>query len=148
MTTQYIDLNQRLSSHFTLAEFVRSGVAIRLRIANNPTPEVVNNLRLLCLNVLEPLRKRFGVIRITSGYRCELLNNAIGGKPNSQHLTGQAADIHIADREVAMKMYRFVTEETDFDQLLFEHRKSDGARWLHVSYNANANRKQALSLSV
>lgn len=102
MTTQHITLNQTLTPHFTLAEFVRSGVAIRHNIANTPTPNAINNLRLLCENVLEPLRRRFGVIRITSGYRCEELNNMVGGKPNSQHLLGQAADIHLSNKEVAM----------------------------------------------
>ena len=148
MTTQHITLNQTLTPHFTLAEFVRSGVAIRHNIANTPTPNAINNLRLLCENVLEPLRRRFGVIRITSGYRCEELNNMVGGKPNSQHLLGQAADIHLSNKEVAMKMFNFVAERLDYDQLLFEHRKSDGANWLHVSYNAAGNRKIKSELDV
>ena len=58
MTTQHITLNQTLTPHFTLAEFVRSGVAIRHNIANTPTPNAINNLRLLCENVLEPLRRQ------------------------------------------------------------------------------------------
>ena len=126
MTTQHFTLNQTLTPHFTLAEFVRSGVAIRHNIANTPTPNAINNLRLLCENVLEPLRRRFGVIRITSGYRCEELNNMVGG----------------------MKMFNFVAERLDYDQLLFEHRKSDGANWLHVSYNAAGNRKIKSELDV
>ena len=81
MNTQHINLNQALTPHFTLAEFVRSGVAIRHNMANSPTPEVINNLRLLCENVLEPLRRRFGVIRITSGYRCKQLNTLVGHTP-------------------------------------------------------------------
>ena len=129
MTTQHITLNQTLTPHFTLAEFVRSGVAIRHNIANTPT-------------------RRFGVIRITSGYRCEELNNMVGGKPNSQHLLGQAADIHLSNKEVAMKMFNFVAERLDYDQLLFEHRKSDGANWLHVSYNAAGNRKIKSEINV
>ena len=148
MTTQHFTLNQTLTPHFTLAEFVRSGVAIRHNIANTPTPNAINNLRLLCENVLEPLRRRFGVIRITSGYRCEELNNMVGGIPNSQHLLGQAADIHLSNKEVAMKMFNFVAERLDYDQLLFEHRKSDGANWLHVSYNAAGNRKIKSELDV
>lgn len=76
-----MNLNQALTPHFTLEEFVRSGVAIRHNIANTPSTHVVNNLRLLCEHVLEPLRHRFGVIRITSGYRCEELNNLVGANP-------------------------------------------------------------------
>ena len=62
-----IDLNQRLSNHFRLSEFVDSGTARRLNIDNTPEPVHVERLRQLCLHVLEPLRRRFGVIRITSG---------------------------------------------------------------------------------
>ena len=31
--------------------------------------------------------------RVTSGCRCEAHNRAVGGKPGSAHLTGEAADI-------------------------------------------------------
>ena len=148
MNTQHIDLNLQLTTHFALSEFIRSGVALRLRIANTPTPEVVNNLRLLCEHILEPLRRRFGVIRITSGYRCEQLNKAVCGKPNSQHRLGQAADIHLSNKEVAMKMFHFIAENLDYDQLIFERRAGDGARWLHVSYRAEGNRHMALKKQV
>ena len=130
MNTQHIDLNLQLTTHFALSEFIRSGVALRLRIANTPTPEVVNNLRLLCEHVLEQL------------------NNAVYGKPNSQHLLGQAADIHLSNKEVAMKMFHFVAENLDYDQLIFERRAGDGARWLHVSYRAEGNRHMALKVQV
>ena len=94
-----------LTQHFTLAEMIRSGAAVRLNISNEPSAEVVENLRLLCENILEPLRRRFGVIRITSGYRCQALNQAVGGVGHSQHLCGEAADIHVSNREVGLKMY-------------------------------------------
>ena len=34
-------------------------------------------------------------IRVLSGYRCKYHNEAVGGKINSQHITGKAADITI-----------------------------------------------------
>lgn len=145
-----IDLNQRLSEHFRLSEFVDSGTARQLHIDNTPEPIHVERLRQLCLHVLEPLRRRFGVIRITSGYRCERLNEAVGGVSRSQHLLGEAADLHIANMEVGRKMFEFVRTHCDFDQLLFEHRMKNGCRWLHVSYRSDrgTNRHDARMMRV
>lgn len=138
-----------LSKHFSLEEMTNSGTAIRLRIANRPSAVQIENLRQLCLNVLEPVRLRFGVTRITSGYRCPELNSAVGGVPDSQHTRGEAADIHISDMEVGRKMFDFIRLHTDFDQLLFERRIKGGCRWLHVSYTTRRpNRHEALHLSV
>ena len=86
----------RLSEHFTLEEMCRSGAAVRHRIDNTPDREQAERLRQLCLNVLEPLRRRFGVIRITSGFRSERLNAIVGGANTSQHMRGEAADITVA----------------------------------------------------
>lgn len=138
-----------LSKHFSLEEMTNSGTAIRLRIANRPSTVQIENLRQLCLNVLEPVRLRFGVTRITSGYRCPELNSAVGGVPDSQHTRGEAADIHISDMEVGRKIFDFICRNTDFDQLLFERRVKGGCRWLHVSYTTRRpNRHEALHLSV
>ena len=140
-----------LTAHFSLREMCASGTAIRLGIENVPDEAVIKRLQQLCEHVLEPLRQRFGVIRITSGYRCERLNRAVGGVKNSQHLRGEAADIHVSDIEVGRKMFRFIKENLAFDQLLFEHIRENGVCWLHVSYRnpspslpMKVNRRQAI----
>lgn len=127
-------LSQPLSPHFRLGEFVRSATAVDLRIDNRPPAIAVEALRLLCEEVLEPLRRRFGCIRITSGYRCETLNRAVGGVANSQHLFGEAADIFVPNEETALKYIDFLRTHTPFDQLILEPRDARIPRWLHVSY--------------
>jgi uncharacterized protein YcbK (DUF882 family) len=65
----------------------------------NPPVEIVENLRALVVNILQPLRDAMGTaISINSGYRCPSLNRSIGGARNSQHMTGQAADSVASDR--------------------------------------------------
>ncbi len=47
--------------------------------------------------VLEDIRERFAApVIIHSGCRCEKYNQSVGGSPQSQHLLGKAADIHIS----------------------------------------------------
>lgn len=139
-----INMDQRLSEHFTLREMCQSGTAIRKSINNTPDIKTIDRLQALCQNVLEPLRRRFGVIRITSGYRSAELNKAVGGAPHSQHMRGEAADIHISSMEVGRKMYDFIRQNTPFDQLLFEHSTKTGATWIHVSYSQVFARGQAI----
>ena len=133
----------KLTEHFTLSEFVRSETADRNHIDNTPTQEVIDNLRNLCSNVLEPARVAFGSpIYITSGYRCPSLNKAVGGKPTSQHLRGEAADLQVHGVENLRKLYNAIKSRGVFDQLLYE---SNGAtKWIHVSYKSNGNRRQSI----
>src|SRR3712207_9293360 len=75
---------RRLTPHFPPEEMPRSATARRYHVDNTPSPEAVHNLRRLCTKVLEPLRKEFGPIRVTSGYRSEWLNRMVGGATHSQ----------------------------------------------------------------
>lgn len=138
-----IDFDEKLSPHFTVGEMLRSGTAIRLGIKNVPeehpedgltNEEVVENLRQLAVKVLEPLRQRVGRVIVTSGYRCRVLNRAVGGVATSQHLCGQAADIHVTDNEMCRKYARIIRQLTPFDQLILEPAGSPQKRWIHVSY--------------
>ena len=140
--------NTRLTEHFSLREFVISATAIRHGIINMPPAEAQQRLEALCREVLEPLRRRFGVIRITSGYRSPEVNRLVGGSATSQHLRGEAADISIGSLEVGHKMYEFIRTHLDFDQLILERKRKTGARWLHVSYRMDGrNRRQAFEMN-
>lgn len=138
-----LTFEQHLSPHFTVGEFFRSGTAIRLGIVNEPdahpeegltNEEVVENLRKLCTEVLEPLRKRVGRVIITSGYRCQELNKAVGGVPHSQHLRGEAADIYVPNQATALRYEHILESHSAVQQLLLEPLGSAHKRWLHVSF--------------
>ncbi|WP_027450835.1 D-Ala-D-Ala carboxypeptidase family metallohydrolase [Xylanibacter brevis] len=142
----------QLTEHFTLQEMMASGTAIRLGLKNEPGEKEVEALRHLCEEVLEPLRQRFGRIIIASGYRCEALNKAVGGVKNSQHMRGEAADIHCGSQQTAQRYYLFISKHLVFDQLLLERRLSNGCCWIHVSYifqpGRRANRQMVKELTV
>lgn len=84
----------QLSQYFSEYEFCRSETASKYKIDNSFKMKVHReNAIYLCKFVLDPLREKFGKIRITSGYRCPELNSKIGGVPDSLHLVGKATDI-------------------------------------------------------
>ena len=104
------------------------------------------NLHALCEQVLEPLRRQVGRVIITSGYRCEALNEAVEGARHSQHQRGEAADIHVTGTEMCRK-YAAILRRTPFDQLILEPRLSAKKRWIHVSYRRTGhNRHQVLGM--
>jgi hypothetical protein len=132
----------KLTAHFALAEFTRSESAKRHGVPNEPTPEHLKNLIVLCEKVLEPIRIKFGPINISSGYRSKTLNHYIGGSLNSQHCEAKACDIDmdgmgsVSNKEI----FEYIKNELEFDQLINEFNYG----WVHVSYNLGKNRRQVL----
>ena len=114
----------RLSPHFYLREFLQ----LKRYPKNVPTLQAVVNLTYGCLMLLEPARLIAGPIIVTSGFRCEEVNRKVGGVTRSQHLTGQAADIHLADPSRFRQLVEFLKTCEYTDQLL------TGSTWLHVSW--------------
>ena len=132
----------KLTKNFSLEEMYRSETARRCGIDNKPqTEEVVENLRALCLEVLQPLRDHLGrPVVVSSGYRCKDLNKKVGGVENSQHLKGEAADIKVSGKEELIDVMRYIMDQTDFDQLIRE--TSGTTEWVHVSHKRNGNNRR------
>ena len=133
----------KLSENFTLEELIRSNAAERMGFDNVPKDEkVVENLRSLCLEVLQPLRDYVGApVHINSGYRCPELNMAVGGVKNSQHCRGEAADIRIVSPKQGREWAAWIEDNCRFDQMLLERNKN-GAVWLHVSCKRDASKNR------
>lgn len=135
----------QLSEHFSLNEFIISESAKRAGIDNMPPAEHIENLKKLCINVLEPIRAHFGVpIHISSGYRCKALNRLIGGASNSQHTLGQAADLDLegiagVDNK---KLFMFIKDNLNFDQVLWEFGDSNNPAWVHVSFSPDGKQRK------
>ena len=131
----------KLTKNFSLQEFEKSEVASHLKIELKASPEQIKCLIDLCENVLQPARDFIGEISINSGIRNKALNKAIGGAKASQHLKGQAADIRCDE---IVKLFHFIKDNLEFDQLIWEMGNEKKPNWIHVSYHKNNNRKQVL----
>lgn len=135
--------NFQLTPHFSYYEMTRSAWAEAHNVDNTPDCLQIAALTNLSRKILEPLREKFGPIRINSAFRSETVNYGVHGVGNSKHLTGEAADIYLPDEETGRAYFRFLKTLPDIDQMLFEYNRS-GAMWIHVSscLDPNENRNQ------
>jgi hypothetical protein len=138
-----------LSENFTLQELIYSDTAIRRGIDNKPNDEQIENLKILCENILEPIREYFKApIIVSSGYRSIPVCEAVGSSSKSQHTKGQAADFEIfgiPNKEVS----DWIVNNIDYDQCILEfwNEKEPNSGWVHCSFNIAGNRKQYLKAS-
>jgi len=139
----------KLSKNFTLRELTKSQVAERLGIDNTPDELAIENMKLLCKHILQPVRDYHGVpFTVSSGYRSADLCSAIGSKPTSQHAYGEAADFEVPsldNRTLAL----WIADNLDFDQLILEcYTKGEpSSGWVHCSFSEAGNRKETLTYS-
>ena len=135
-----------LSKSFTLNELTKSQEATRLGIENIPNKEHIENLKILCENILQPLRDYYGMpVSVSSGYRSVALCEAVGSSAKSQHTKGQAADFEIfgvSNKDVA----DFIVQNLEYDQCILEfwNENDPNSGWVHCSYAYEANRRQYL----
>ena len=144
-----INKQARLSQHFTLGELCKTSV--KTADGNIPSRVNIENLKRVC-SWLEMLRdeynRRYGEgntpLIINSGYRSPAVNKAVGGVATSNHLTGCALDIRVADMKQLLRYAVILLDIADegrevFDELLIE-RNSKGTYWLHFAVRPKDNR--------
>lgn len=128
-----------MSKYFTLQEMLRSETALRKKIDNSPSWEIVGNLHRLAA-FLDNMREAWGSgIRVSSGYRCPQLNAAVGGVSGSAHQYGNAVDISPVNgkqNEFEAFLKKWLVGKK-FDQCIWETSKSTGGRWVHFSLYSN-----------
>ena len=134
-----------MGKYFSIAELTKSDTARNKKINNHPTEQIESNLNQLIDNILDPLREAYKQpIIVSSGYRCPELNKAVKGAKSSQHVLGQAADIHTKSntKESNKELFDLIKQlKLPFDQLINEYNYS----WVHVSYSPR-NRRQILNI--
>lgn len=126
-----------MSKYFSLSEMTHSPTAIARHIPNDTNEAQIKDLNRL-MDYLDKVREAFGkAIIVTSGFRSggdKGLNVAVGGKPNSQHVKGQAADIRPHDIKELRSLFATIRQVGGFDQLIYEE-PAGRTPWIHVSIN-------------
>jgi hypothetical protein len=131
--------------NFTMSELLYSEIAEKYNISNIPDKKSLDNMLLLIVDCLQPIRNYIGLpMIISSGYRSTRLNGhpLINGKPNSQHTTGQAVDFTIKGMTPKQVIEHIKASGVEYDQLICEYNI-----WTHISYNKGKNRKQCFNIT-
>lgn len=140
-----------LTPHFTLDEMIGSDTAERLGIDNMPPGNVIASIRNTA-EMMERIRAHlsgiFGrdvPIIVTSGYRCEALNRAIGSEDTSHHRRGWAVDFKAPSFGTPFEIcacLQPVMDDIGIGQLIHEY-----GRWVHVSTGPVAPVNRVLTIS-
>lgn len=133
----------KLTEHFKLSEFIKSDTAKAKKIDNTPTDKEIENIKRLCEEVLEPIRKKWGeAIIVTSGYRCKKLNDAVKGAKTSLHMTGSAVDIRCKNKTKNIMLWGLIRtmmekKEITVRTLVWEYGGHQNPNWIHLDINDN-----------
>jgi uncharacterized protein YcbK (DUF882 family) len=136
------NLNAKIpgAPNFKYKELVRSSTALRKGIKNEPNEEQWKCIESLAKEVLQPIREKFGRIRITSGFRCVELCVAVGSSKYSNHARGQAVDIEpLEDGVTLVEILEFVHDNLEYRSLIGEFLPSG---WVHIAYRPGGNVKR------
>ena len=149
-----INTEEPIGAHFLLKHLIWSNTAKNNSINNMPgidgspsQTEVIENLRLLMVNIIDPIVNIYPDLIINSGYRCVELNKRLGGSNTSQHIFGQAVDIKVPSLS-SKDLYNYIYSNiSGWDQLIWEYPERGDNSWIHVSYGPQNRKKTTLASS-
>ena len=130
--------------YFTMAEMTNSETAKKRGIKNEPDETQRRNIETLVNELLDKVRELWGKpLRVTSGFRCEKLNSAVGGVKKSHHTLGCAADIVAGTAKDNRLLYDMIVKSgLKYTQLIGEKTTAAGCQWVHISYLKDSLRCQ------
>jgi hypothetical protein len=138
------DGNLQLSPNFKLKDlcvFPSNGCpdgwkGLRKSPHGHTVADIINNLRCLCVNILEPTQAKWGKLKLSCAYRSH--HPTRGGVDPGAHGYGAAADIEgIGGRSKKefIKIAKWITENCKHDQILLEFTPGkSGSGWIHVGW--------------
>jgi hypothetical protein len=135
---------ENISKNISYKEATHSNTAKARKIDNTPSGDTIVRMKLVAERCFQPVREWYGKpININSFYRSSLLNQAIRGAKNSQHVKGEAIDISAGSSTENKKLFDWLKDNVEFDQLINEY----GYRWIHISYKISDNRNMIFNIN-
>jgi hypothetical protein len=126
------DLDARVpgAPDFQYGEFVQSEKAVSLNIANIPNEEEWKRVEYVAVNICQPIRDKFGRIKVNSCFRCKQLNDAVQSSDASYHRLGAAVDIEPYDSNIKlMSIFEWVCNNLKFNEIIAEYFPNG---WNHI----------------
>ena len=141
-------MSERLSKYVSWREGIKSNTASRLGIDNTPNEEQIKAMKHIAKNIFDPVREFVGgPLHVNSFYRSPILNRSVGGSSKSQHCKGEAMDIDCDQygHGTNAKVFHFIKDNLEYDQLIWEFGNDQNPEWIHVSLTQRRpNRKSTL----
>ena len=117
---------------------IQSDTAKSKGIENIPDWDDIYRLQRLIETILDPLREWYGSpIIVTSGYRCEALNKAVGGVSTSLHKYGYASDITAGSKTENKKLFNYIKDNLPFTEMGWE----GNGTWIHVAWTGSNDKE-------
>lgn len=133
-------MHGKITRHFTWREALRSKKAFEKGLDNTPGPDAEKAIRKTA-ECMEFVRSLLGVIiDVTSWFRTALVNEAVGGSPTSDHMTGWAVDFRARGLSAHTAARRIIASPIMFDQLIWY----PGEDRLHISF-APGDRREVMT---
>lgn len=120
-----------MSANFSLDELCFSEYAARHNIPNKPMPRIVENIEQVLMPGLEEVRALLKCpMIVSSGFRSQAVNDAVGGSLTSQHRYGLACDFRAPAFGSPFEVCKAIEASgIKFDQLIHEY-----GQWCHISF--------------
>lgn len=127
-----------MTENFLLNELIATNTGL----ANEPNEIERQKLLYLAIYILQPIRNEWGRLQITSGFRSEAVNIAIGGQSTSQHRLGEAADfIPLGFNNIAIQdpvkymdtVFEWIVKRSNLKYGQCIRESKNGKNWIHIS---------------
>lgn len=132
-----------LSKYLSYNQAIKSDTASRNKLDNTPNKSEIENLKHLGLNIYDKIYEKFnGKVKLTSVFRSEKVNKKVGGSSTSQHRYGQALDIQGTNGVTNKQIFKYVKENLNYHQIIWEYGSASEPNWVHVGYKPVGNQKK------